>query len=55
LEKAGYDIIYVGLDFTGIHDNEVIDISIKEERTIITFDRDYGELIFKKVTDRGQG
>jgi len=48
LEKAGYDIIYVGLDFKRILDNEVIDIAIKEERTIITFDRDYGELIFKK-------
>jgi len=48
LEKAGYDIIYAGLDFKGIFDNEVIDIAIKEERTIITFDRDYGELIFKK-------
>ena len=48
LEKAGYDIIYAGLDFIGILDNEVIDIAIKEERIIITFDRDYGELIFKK-------
>ena len=48
LEKAGFDIIYTGLDFKGILDNEVIDIAIKEERIIITFDRDYGELIFKK-------
>jgi predicted nuclease of predicted toxin-antitoxin system len=48
LEKAGYDIIYAGLDFKGILDIEVIDIAIKDERTIITFDRDYGELIFKK-------
>jgi len=29
LEKAGYDIIYAGLDFRRILDNEVIDISIK--------------------------
>jgi len=48
LENAGYDIIYAGWDFKGILDNEVINIAIKEERTIITFDRDYGELIFKK-------
>ena len=26
---------------------EVIDLAIKEKRTIITFDRDYGELVFK--------
>jgi predicted nuclease of predicted toxin-antitoxin system len=48
LEKAGYDIVYVGLDFKGILDREVIDKAIKEKRTIITFDRDYGELIFKE-------
>jgi predicted nuclease of predicted toxin-antitoxin system len=48
IEKAGFDIIYIGQDFTGILDSEIIDLAIKEERTIITFDKDYGELIFKK-------
>lgn len=28
-------------------DSEVMDIAIRENRTIITFDRDYGELIFR--------
>jgi predicted nuclease of predicted toxin-antitoxin system len=35
------------LEFSGISDREVIQIAIEESRTIITFDRDYGELIFK--------
>jgi len=48
LESAGFDIKSVGKDYSGILDSEVMDIAIKEERTIITFDRDYGELIFKK-------
>lgn len=48
LENAGYDIIAVGQDFAGILDSEVIELAINEHRTIITFDRDYGELIFKK-------
>lgn len=47
LSEAGYDIIAVGLEFPGILDREVIELSINESRTIITFDRDYGELIFK--------
>ncbi|MBC8004951.1 MAG: DUF5615 family PIN-like protein [Verrucomicrobia bacterium] len=48
LKDAGYDIVAVGKEFAGILDSEVIDYAIKEHRTIITFDRDYGELIFKK-------
>jgi predicted nuclease of predicted toxin-antitoxin system len=48
LMNAGYDIIAVGQDFAGILDSEVIELAINQHRTIITFDRDYGELIFKK-------
>jgi len=48
LAQAGYDITAVGDDFAGILDSEVIGLAINENRTIITFDRDYGELIFKK-------
>jgi predicted nuclease of predicted toxin-antitoxin system len=47
LLQYGYDIKAIGLDWPGILDSDVINIAIKEERTIITFDRDYGELIFK--------
>ncbi len=48
LSNAGYDILSVGLDYSGISDKEVIDFANEDSRTIITFDRDYGELIFKK-------
>jgi len=48
LKNAGFDIKSIGEDYSGILDSEVIDIAINEERIIITFDRDYGELIFKK-------
>lgn len=48
LDAAGLNIIAVGTDFPGILDEEVIEIAKKENRTIVTFDRDYGELIFKK-------
>jgi len=45
--QSGFDIIYVGQDFAGYLDSEVMELAIQENRTIITFDRDYGELIFK--------
>ena len=47
LKAAGYDITSVGLEFSGISDRDVIQLAIDESRVIITFDRDYGELIFK--------
>lgn len=55
LKNSGFDIISVGLDFQGITDKEVIELAIKEERTIITFDRDYGELIFKLHLNPSKG
>ena len=48
LREKDYDIISIGEDNPSIKDEEVMEIAIREERTILTFDRDYGELIFKK-------
>ena len=47
LRQAGFDIIAIGTDNPGISDKEVIRIAEREKRTIITFDKDYGELIYK--------
>ncbi|HEX5112201.1 MAG TPA: DUF5615 family PIN-like protein [Saprospiraceae bacterium] len=47
LRKKGYDIISIGEDFPGITDSAVLALADHQERVILTFDRDYGELIFK--------
>lgn len=47
LTSKGYDVKSVALDNLGITDEAIINMAIREERLIITFDRDYGELIFK--------
>jgi predicted nuclease of predicted toxin-antitoxin system len=47
LRNAGFDVLAIGEKYTGIRDHEVMEIAVKEERTIVTFDRDYGELVFK--------
>jgi predicted nuclease of predicted toxin-antitoxin system len=39
LSKAGYDIIGIGIDYSGILDVEVIEIAQKENRTILTFEK----------------
>ena len=47
LKSKGFDILSIGMDNPSILDSEIMSIAIKEERTILTFDRDYGELIFR--------
>lgn len=48
LRNIGYDILSIGEENSSIEDHEVVSIAIAEERLILTFDRDYGELVFKK-------
>jgi predicted nuclease of predicted toxin-antitoxin system len=48
LRNRGYDVLSIGEENPSIEDHEVVDIAINEERLILTFDRDYGELVFKK-------
>lgn len=47
LRKLGYDVKAIAEFDFGIIDSEVMTMAINENRLIITFDRDYGELIFK--------
>jgi len=47
LESKGFDIKSIGKDLPGIQDQLIIVLADQEERTILMFDRDYGELIFK--------
>ena len=47
LKEKGYDILSIGMDNPSIKDSEIMTIAINESRTILTFDRDYGELIFR--------
>ena len=47
LQDAGYDVFSVSEKFPSVEDKAVISFAATENRVIITFDRDYGELIFK--------
>jgi predicted nuclease of predicted toxin-antitoxin system len=48
LSEAGFDIVSISLLLPGSSDAAVMEMASGENRTIITFDRDYGELIFKQ-------
>lgn len=47
LKEKGHDVLSIGMDNPSIKDSEIMTIASNEERVIVTFDRDYGELIFR--------
>jgi predicted nuclease of predicted toxin-antitoxin system len=52
LRDNGMYVKSIGEDMPGITDNEVISIAKKENLIILTFDKDYGELLFRyAITD----
>jgi len=47
LRAAGYDVVSIGEESSGITDQAVLERAHAEQRIILTFDRDYGELVFR--------
>jgi predicted nuclease of predicted toxin-antitoxin system len=47
LQDTGLDIKHIYFIEPSILDEQVMEIAINEERIILTFDRDYGELVFR--------
>lgn len=48
LRGEGVEIISVLEEFRGLSDEKIMDISSGQRLTIITFDKDFGYLIFKR-------
>lgn len=46
LREAGFDVLCIAESFAGAADPEVLQMAVRERRWLITFDRDYGELVF---------
>ena len=49
LRQRGMDVTYVAEDFPSEADTAIMQTAHNQDRIIITFDRDYGELIFKRL------
>ncbi len=47
LLASGLDIKHVGIDWPSVLDVNVVEIALSQNRIILTFDSDFGELIFK--------
>lgn len=46
LRAAGHDVLSITEHQPGMTDTEVMSMAHTQQRSIVTFDRDYGELIF---------
>jgi len=47
LREKGYDVIWTREDSPGSTDVEVLEAAQKQDRVLITFDKDFGELAFR--------
>jgi predicted nuclease of predicted toxin-antitoxin system len=51
LRNVGHEVALVAADYApALDDVEILAIAVREQRILITFDRDFGELVF----DQGQ-
>ncbi len=48
LRQAGWDVAAIIEDSPGVSDTEVMARARREQRIIVTFDRDYGELLYRR-------
>ena len=55
LRDTGLDITSIMEDSPGIKAPEVLARAVQENRIILTFDRDYGELIFRRFSPKPIG
>ena len=44
IEAAGHDIVWVRTVAPGSKDEDILALAVREERIILTFDKDFGEL-----------
>ncbi|MDR3605327.1 MAG: DUF5615 family PIN-like protein [Syntrophaceae bacterium] len=47
LRQDGHDVIWVRTEFPGVSDGEVLAYAEAENRIVVTFDKDFGELAFR--------
>ncbi len=53
LRKRGYDLSSIAEDHAGSSDEEVAGICDREGRILLTFDKDFGELVFRRGLSAG--
>lgn len=47
LREAGHDVAWIREDSRGAHDENILQRAQEENRVVVTFDKDFGELAFR--------
>jgi predicted nuclease of predicted toxin-antitoxin system len=48
LRLGGHDVLYVAEAAAGVSDPDVIDLALRERRLLLTEDKDFGDLVFRR-------
>ena len=48
LRRAGHDVLYVTEHAAGSHDVELVELATRESRLLLTEDKDFGDLVFRR-------
>src|ERR1022692_4368954 len=55
LLKAGWDVVSIAEECPGVPDEDVAALCAAQERILLTFDKDFGELVFYRGLPAGSG
>ena len=55
LRQTGHDVLWIRETAPGSPDNDVLARAVAEDRLFITFDKDFGELVFRRGAKASQG
>ncbi len=55
LRKAGWDVFSIAESCPGVSDDEVIGLCADQQRVLLTFDKDFGELVFRRGLSAASG
>jgi len=47
LRARGHDVVWIRTESAGLSDPDVLDRAVKENRILVTFDKDFGALAFR--------
>ena len=48
LRSLGHDVLYVAESVSGLRDTDVIELASIEQRILLTEDKDFGDLVFRR-------
>lgn len=55
LRRSGHDVLWIREAAPGISDDAVLARAVAEDRLVITFDKDFGELVFRRGAKPSRG